>query len=514
MRNLFFKLVLISSICTASSYIFASDRNAGNAHLEKKNLKKEENIKKANGKLTKKSSIYRYLYNENFKIDSNNPREIALSYLQTNHKKLGTDNKLSTVKINKIKKSKGGTHIKYLQHIKGIPVYASNSTITLNKSNVVKFVSNNYRYNLSINTTDPQITKNEAIIIAKKYLNVKGKILGEETPNDIFPELTDKNGFNFTRSEQEFEAVMVYYHIDKSTRRLIELGYDEPSQHQFKADPHGLNGADNSHYMPSQNYVAFGDGCVDDAEDADVIWHEHAHSFQENFDSSMVYLDETASLMEGCSDYWAASYSRYTNDFRWGDVFNWVGHNPCWEGRECDLDWHYSQLPINGSFWVHNDGQIWASALMKIWEDIGRDITDELFLESHYIWGTSPGFQDAAAAFITADQNIYNGAHLCTIISHFGFHGLYSGQTTEGTVCADEFWTDGHTLTDNVTVPDGIVLTISDGATIDLNGFNINCEGSGHIIRQGDNTSFLPDISLRTSGGPPSAANFPPSSRQ
>ena len=134
-----------------------------------------------------------------------------------------------------------------------------------------------------------------------------------ESPTDTFPELADSSQFRFTRNEQNFEAVMAYYHVDKSTRHLIlDLGYDEAKQRNFEVDPHGLSGDDNSHYVPSDNYLALGEGGVDDSEDADVIWHEHAHSFQTNLTGGMSYSGETMSLQEGCSDYWAASYSRIT----------------------------------------------------------------------------------------------------------------------------------------------------------------------------------------------------------
>jgi hypothetical protein len=84
-----------------------------------------------------------------------------------------------------------------------------------------------------------------------------------ETPWDNFPRLANPNDFNYTRNQQGFEAVMVYYHIDLASRRVESLGYNEPGLIAFSADPHGLNGADQSHYSTSQNYVAFGEGGVD-----------------------------------------------------------------------------------------------------------------------------------------------------------------------------------------------------------------------------------------------------------
>jgi len=61
---------------------------------------------------------------------------------------------------------------------------------------------------------------------------------------------------------------------------------------------------------------------------------------------------------------------------------------------------------------------------MKIWGDLGRNITDKLFLKTHLAWGSSPDMLDAAECFIDADELLYNSSHYCTIVNHFRTHGL------------------------------------------------------------------------------------------
>ena len=39
---------------------------------------------------------------------------------------------------------------------------------------------------------------------------------------------------------------------------------------------------DNSFYSPGDRGLHFGDGGVDDAEDADIVLHEYGHSVQDN----------------------------------------------------------------------------------------------------------------------------------------------------------------------------------------------------------------------------------------
>ena len=241
--------------------------------------------------------------------------------------------------------------------------------------------------------------------------------------NPVITTLGGVTGFNYNRSQTEFEAIMCYYHVDVAGKRIAQLGYNISGLNALRTDPHGYNGADNSHYVSSGNYLAFGDGGVDDAEDADIIWHEYAHAIQNNFTpAGMSYSNATGtwSLQEGSSDYWAISYKRSISSYNWGLFSNWDGHNEFWDGRSANLNWVYPTDYVG----YHDGGQIWSSALMKIWGDLGRDITDQLFLESHLIWGYSPSMRDAATAFMKADLNLYNGSHLCQIVSRFKEHGL------------------------------------------------------------------------------------------
>lgn len=539
-----FKLRMFSFIITLILFIInfsQAQKAAKSSALEKLNLKTYSTLKTADGRINAKTGAVRYLYNQKTSGFSGNPEQIARSFLNERAENFSLKKEDLSLKTIRSRITPGGSHVLFEQEIKGIPVYASNITVTINNSGEVTFVASAYRSVQENLNTNPAISENQAITTARNYLNVSGKMLGRgqraklmffesadagfelswrvilptekplgdwevfvntlngriihardlrmcvhdgagliwdpdplttagveyggeykdnndadsdalnnqrltatlrdltyegglyklqgpyavlydhESPSDNFPELDDSSAFNYTRNQQEFEDVMVYYHIDLSTRHLIlDLGYDDPKQREFQADPHGLNGDDNSHYMTSENYVAFGEGGVDDAEDADVIWHEHAHSFQTNLTGGMSYSGETMSLQEGSSDYWAASSSRIINDYNWGYVFTWDGHNEFWSGRRCDLDWIYPDDYVSG----HDGGQIWSSALMDIWADLGREITDKLFIETHYIWGYAPGLQDAAEAFIQANENLYGGTHKSVIIEHFNAHGL------------------------------------------------------------------------------------------
>jgi hypothetical protein len=237
-----------------------------------------------------------------------------------------------------------------------------------------------------------------------------------ESPTDpsSFSALTP-DGFRFTRNDPGFEAVMCYYHASLAYQRLLDLGFTIPHLTSIRLDPHGFMGKDNSHYSPTGHWASFGTGGVDDAEDADVIWHEYGHAII----YSLVPMwggAEAGALGEGFCDYWAGSYSRSLGQWSPGDapynwIYNWDGHNEFWGGRVLDDAGTY---PF-GKRSIHDAGQIWSSALMSIQGELGRDVTDRLVLTSIFSLGSSPTGTDNALAILQADRDLYGGAHIATL---------------------------------------------------------------------------------------------------
>jgi len=279
------------------------------------------------------------------------------------------------------------------------------------------------------------------------------EVTEKESPTGhTIPELANPNNFNFTRNQGEFGAVMCYYYVDFAARRILQLGYNIPSGLQnFEIDPHGFFGQRNAHYVAGSNYIAMGSDFpsftfVPSCEDADVILHEYGHAMQYNLGSGNVSTSlENESVKEGSSDYWATSYKRHLYPNNWTELGLWFGEGV--SARRVDLNWVY---PTNYSSTApaHTNGQIWSSALMKIWGDLGRDITDKLFLETHLIWGQSPALRDAATAFMLADLNLYKGSHLCQIFTRFQNHGLID--STNGFIMTTNL--SNQTVTTNRTV--------------------------------------------------------------
>jgi hypothetical protein len=355
-----------------------------------------------------------------------------------------------------------------------------------------------------VTLNDLYTDENEKYVLEGPFV----KLTDKDTPFDEFPHLSDPDSFIYTRQEQEFEDVMVYYHIDKSYRRLLELGFftDDTVEglKEFEADPHGNFGLDNSYYSPLANYCAFGEGGVDDAEDAAVIWHEYEHALQYNISDISYNSDgETRSLLEGSSDYWAASYNRRNSSFGWNHVFLWdagihseYGDTTFWAGRRCDLDWKYSKEDSVTFAGSHAFGQIWSSALMRIWSDLGADITDKLFIASHYFWGTHPDFNTAAEAFIQADIDIYGGVHLPIILQWFEFHGIINPRDYQPQISHDPN-SDVELMTDKYAIRCQIVPSQSGLDTTNLWliwSLDSSFADSSHLVADTSNSFYSAEI--------------------
>ena len=251
------------------------------------------------------------------------------------------------------------------------------------------------------------------------------------------PAEASSDAFQYTRANDFFEAVNAYYHVDKSQRYVqsLEVGFEIKNE-PVLVNPQGFN-TDDSQYQPGGNIILLGTGGIDDAEDADVIWHEYAHVLLDFSAPGILNTGDGSALHEGWGDYWAASYSRYLSEedpavplHDWRRVFSWDGNLPCWEGRPLDHPGHYpDQLsyPASGcvSFGgpLYESGMLWATTLMEIYPVVGREVLDRLNLASHAYIAQGVTFSDAAHAIIQADEDLYGGAHANVLVERFASRG-------------------------------------------------------------------------------------------
>ena len=561
-----------------------------------------KSIRKGNIRFEKGTGIPLAIYRANYGPLTGSPREMAEQFLRENHRLFKIKPDLSEFELTAVQESPAGHHVRFHQVYRGVPVYRGELVVSLNRKGWVTMVTNNFWPNIALKLVRPGLTGEEAILIARGAVGVRGKLIGDQkaelviyrdkektilaydvsvpvddplgdwevmvdagtgevlwtydracyvdgtglafnpdplttagvnygdpgyvdggdadTPQlnaerdtvalldltlsggvyhlngpwvqilDFEPPTSppataiDPDSFWFTRSEQGFEDVMVYYFIDTSQRWLQSLGFDGIQHGPIQADPHGLNGADNSHYLPSSNRLAFGEGGVDDAEDADVILHEYGHAIQHSQVPSWGG-GHMGAMGEGFGDYWAGSYSASISDFNRDWVFNWDGHNPFWPGRFLISNKHYPEDYIGQ---VHADGEMWSASLWVIYNQLNREITDRVVVQGHYYMTYGATFEDGSWAVLQADEDLYGGEHYMVIYMSFYNRGFITEPPPSGMLTG--------TVTDSATgEPLGEALVVVEGASDTLQAWT-DTLGSYSI------SEIPPDTYLMTASKP------------
>jgi hypothetical protein len=231
------------------------------------------------------------------------------------------------------------------------------------------------------------------------------------------------NVFNYSRDEDGFEDCNALYHITQMRDHVHALGFTDLMDYAIHVDAHALSGADNSNFNQGHTppRLSFGEGGVDDAEDADVLVHEYGHAIMHSAAPNTNTGTERRAMDEAIGDYFASSYSRNSSSFRWQDVFTWDGHNEYWAGRTTVSADHYPEdLQQN----IYTDADIWSATLMQIWGDIGRNATDAIMLQAAYSFSSGMTMPQAAIAFLQADTLLFDGAHFGPIHQRMYDRGL------------------------------------------------------------------------------------------
>ena len=274
-----------------------------------------------------------------------------------------------------------------------------------------QYVDNGDATNASLDAARFSVTLNDITENAGTYSLVgpRAEIIDFDTPNTgLFSQ--NSPTFNFNRNDQGFEPVNTYYHIDFLMNYINNVINCNVLPYQYaggvRYDPHGAQGADNSFYTSGLGALSFGEGCVDDAEDSDVIHHELGHGLHDWVTSGG--LSQVEGLSEGCGDYIAQSYNRGLGNWGPGDaayhfVFNWDGHNECWGGRTTNSGASYPGGLVGQ---IHADGQIWATCLMTVWDQIGQQEMDKIFYEGLGMTNGGSSQDDAANAIYQAALNL------------------------------------------------------------------------------------------------------------
>lgn len=277
------------------------------------------------------------------------------------------------------------------------------------------FVDNNDETNTYLNNelTEIKLTasfKDGKFLLENKHL----KIVNQSAPN-IEPRVKIDSIFEFNRSEIGFEEVNAMYHISRFADYIKDsIGFSNLMNYQIAVDVYALNGNDNSEFINSTEppRLNFGQGGIDDAEDADILIHEYAHAVSHSAAPGSLVGYERLAMDEGFSDYWASVYSKMLNDHYYKKLFNWDGHNEFWGGRSIDHKRKYDD-GLNGNRYI--DGELFAAMLMDIRNNLEDSVADKIILQSVYSWYPNMTFSNAIEQIMKADTLLYNSNNSSTI---------------------------------------------------------------------------------------------------
>lgn len=270
-------------------------------------------------------------------------------------------------------------------------------------------------------------------------------IINFESPNTA-PSTTTNGNWTANRGNNAFNDVMTYFHIDQSQRYMQSMGFTGSTGIQFGSigvDSDGINGSDQSYFLPGSNRMSFGHGCVDDNEDAFVILHEYGHAIQHSINNNWSGGD-TGAMGEGFGDYWGGSYRHSTANgtFQINWAFPWDGHNSCWGGR--DLGQTQFQYDPSATYPAHAqvggvDGdELWSAPLFAAMlelksQGVARAEIDQIILEAHFGLGSGMSMRDMAGEIVaTANTLQPSGPHAGVFQQKFEDQNILAGGTIPG----------------------------------------------------------------------------------
>ena len=334
------------------------------------------------------------------------------------------------------------------------------------------------KYKDNNDTDAPELTaelKNSTIEVTfedglYKLENAYCKIAEFDNPV-ILPITATLPQFNFTRSDDGFEDVNAYYHINAYQQYLQSLGFTLV-QTQVLIDTHGKNGEDQSlHIYNNGNHqLIFGSGHsvgiehVDDAEDADVIVHEYGHAVSASACPNCNSGLERTAIDEAVCDYLATSYKKALDSYNWQNMFSWDGHNEFWNGRNVASVKHY---PEDNKLDIYYRSEIFSSVLMQIWDAVGKEAADKIVISALYQFSAGISMETAANILLYVDNQLYGGQHVQTLQNLLQQRGLLEYHVNAGPdfeVCLGETLILG--LPDAPPAPEGVNMYWSPGLTL------------------------------------------------
>jgi hypothetical protein len=216
--------------------------------------------------------------------------------------------------------------------------------------------------------------------------------------------------------------------------------------------------------------------------EGDTILHEYGHGVSNRLvgGGSLGSGVQTGGLGEGWSDFFAISF------FNDPVIFEYSGggdaNTPPTSGFRRIASYATStekySLLCNPSCEVHNDGEIWATALWNLRVKLGQSKTEKLVVDGMKGTATNPSFLTARDAILTADQTDFGGADKCTIWGVFAASEMGKSATSSSDQKTVTAGTDGPAECTPVANAGG-PYSVGEGANVPLDASGSTENGDG-----------------------------------
>lgn len=218
------------------------------------------------------------------------------------------------------------------------------------------------------------------------------------------------NTFVYQRQNDKFEQVMAYYQVNQTQEYIHSLGFTEVNNESQDFEINTFSG-DNSFYDPSVDLITMGEGGVDDAEDAEVIWHEYGHAIQDDVVPGFGESEEAGAIGEGFGDYWAVSMSiPVSKNYDLPCVMDWDATSYTSGPKHCLRRTDTGKTTDDMTGEVHDDGEIWSNALWDIHQALGRNKANKVILQGTFFYAPDTSFADAARVTVQSARLLYGKA--------------------------------------------------------------------------------------------------------
>ena len=258
-------------------------------------------------------------------------------------------------------------------------------------------------------------------------LDDSGYLVGQwaSSAKTLKPVQSSTRSFLFNRTWDGFSETMGYYYIDYAQNHIVNNLQIKTANNRQQVFSVNRYKQDNSYYAPGTKEITYGTGGVDDAEDAEVVWHEYGHAIQDNQVPGFGSTLEAGAMGEGFGDYLAGSLGgQLSGGFQdlclmeW-DATAYMGVLPAPTAPSCLRRLDSNKVyPYNLVGEVHDDGEIWSAALWQIRGALGYLKADQLIIQHHFLLARDSSFNTAANALVIAAQSLrFNPKDVSSIIA-------------------------------------------------------------------------------------------------